>query len=683
MPLTRFSPHDGASMFGGRFIVSLLTGALLVVPPANAQNGAPAALPPALGTAPVAAMPTAPNFNILLLALDELPAPNAVLPAAPAPAPAPGPAAIAPEGAAAITPATAILPGGMRPFWFANADKKKDPDADLFRLEPEPRGLMPRDRTQPAATPDTFVPAPPLVPLPDNTIPLPPTAPPGRAQMVSIPLRRALLAQGWGDVLPTAVGGTAISRAVGERRLTTHTIDALKLALAKLAAPGAPAPDVTRRASLLAARIGQALGYRAVVAFYVSPSQPKDGAQNASFSFLVADSAREIGEPILFDEKGTDDTALREAGASTAAALLDKTLRGWPEAAGVDRAALAQSHLEAARNLIAAGDTVNAQDELNQTIALDSSRGEPYVMLGDLLANTDPTGAAVAYRRAVELNTRDGATWAKIAIAFTAGTIPDWPRALDAGRKAIAANYDSVPLRVAMATAQFGRADLFRKADSLDRAEDAEFDARKHLDRALELAPDDPAAVRLLARKLVETRRFSEATQTLDRVAPRYPRDIEIQSQYAAALTGQVGREEDAFATYARVWRLTGQNSVVVDAITYRALAQGFDLRVNNLGKSARQLTTGVANGALPREDALLQLTKLKEDMGDAENAINVLRAPASIGAEASASRVFAADLMNQALEAQQIYLETGQELYRLRGSQLNNQAIARLNAVR
>jgi hypothetical protein len=186
-----------------------------------------------------------------------------------------------------------------------------------------------------------------------------------------------------------------------------------------------------------------------------------------------------------------------------------------------------------------------------------------------------------------------------------------------------------------------------------------------------------------LARKLVEARRFDEAAQTLDRVAPRYPKDLEIQTQYAAALTGQIGREEDAFVAYAKVWKLSGIKNVDVDALTYRALAQGFDLRVRNLGKSAIQLTTGVANGALPREDALLQLTKLKEDMSSAENAINVLRAPASIAPDGPASRVFAADLMNQALEAQQIYLETGQDLQRSRGGQLANQAVARLNAAR
>ena len=82
---------------------------------------------------------------------------------------------------------------------------------------------------------------------------------------------------------------------------------------------------------------------------------------------------------------------------------------------------------------------------------------------------------------------------------------------MTAGRKALALNYDSAALRVAMATAQYGRADLFRKNDYPGRAEDAEADARAQLDRALELAPDDPSAVRLLASSLMKSRRYEEA----------------------------------------------------------------------------------------------------------------------------------------------------------------------------
>jgi tetratricopeptide (TPR) repeat protein len=716
MYLSRLTPLSGGATPRRYLAYSILSGSLLIFGSvASAQVGGapiPGAVPmadpngitlPAPGTTlgtPLApgvqapALPKAPPIGILLLALDELPAPDAPLPSLPQPLTAPtAPAAILPEGLPAIT-AAAYAPLALRPFWMAQAqtkEKVKTPkvpkprqqtDDEIFRLEPD-RGLMPSVRTPPTA-PDAPV-------VPDEIFPpvgaqpaLPSQGPAGRAQITSITLRRALMSLGWADVMPTAPDAGAISRAIGERRFTNRTIDELKSALAKIAAPGAKlSPQDTANATAAAARIGQALGYRAVVAFYVAPPQTKDADQTAAFSFILADSSRETGEPILFDEQAPTASALNDVGASTAAALIDKSLRGWPEVSGTEKVALAQKHLANARVALAAGNNVLAQEELSQTISLDSSKSEPYSLLGDLLSGTDPIGAAIAYRRVVELDRTDGATWAKIAIAYTTGAVPDWPNALKASREALATSYDSVPLRVAIATAQFGRADLFRRADRLDRAEDAEFEARKNLDRALELAPDDPGAVRLMARKLVEARRFEDATQTLDRVAPRYPNDVEIQNSYAQALSGQRGREADAFAAYARVWKLSNTKKADFDLPTYNALAKGFDTRVYDIGRSAVNLTTGVANGALPREDALLQLTKLKEDMSAAEYAIGIIRAPGTINSPAAAARAFAADLMNQSLESQQIYLETGQELQRLRGSQLNAQAVAQLNSAR
>lgn len=634
MKISRFS-HGVQTMFCRRVTSSLLCGALLVL---ASQAGAQTNVRPL--APPVAPLPVAPDIGVLLLAFDDLTAPIApLLPAPEIPDAPPLPPLPPPPGA--ITPARAFLGAPNRAFWLAQAQLA--PGAD-----------------------DGFT----------------PLAPPGRAQLAAVPLRRALLSLGWRDVLPTAPDSPSITRAIGERRLTPRTLDALKNALSRLAARDT-APELTQQAATLAARVGQALGYRAVVAFYVAPTSNLEGTGNTTFSLLVADSEREIAQPISFDAKGADDNALRAAGAATAASLLDRNLRLWPPVSSADHAALVARHLEAARVAVAAENVPEAQDELNHAIALDPSRGQSYVLLGDVLAPSDAVGAALAYRRAVELNARDGETWAKIAIAAATGAIPDWPRALEAGNKAIAANYDSVPLRIAMASAQYGRADLFRKADHLDRAEDAEFDARKHLDRALELAPDDPTAVRLLARGLVASRRFTEAVQILDRIAPRYPKDPEIQQQYAVALAGLVGREEDTFVAYARVWKLTARKSVSVDSLTYRALAQGFDVRVDNLGKSARQISTAVANAALPREDALLQLNKLKDGMAEAQNAIAVLRAPSAISPESAAARVFAADLMSQALEQQQIYLETGQEIARTRGYEFNRQAIVRLNAAR
>lgn len=688
-------PH---AMARHRVFGALLLGALLLPLEARAQK----AVSPAPVPAPVAPdpLPTAPDIGILLLAIDELPAPGGTL--ALPPAPTIGmPGAAVPGGIVpgAITPANPLAPaapGGITParfappaapFWLAAAQRKKgkDKDDDLFKPEP--------DFGSRAAPPATTPAAPVSVPvLPAPTLPLPPQ-PMGRAYTSAVSLRRALLARGWRDVSLAAPGAMRLNDALVERRfndallenrLNARALQTVRLAFADIAAAGAaPSPEASARAAAAASRIGQALGYRAVVAYHVAAPALQNGAQSAAFSLFLTDSDRESGEPILFDETGPSEQVVGEVGSSTAAALLDKTLRAWPAGAPLERPNLATKHLALAKTRIAAGDTASAQDELNQAVALDPSRSEPLVLLGDLLAPADPTGAAAAYRRAVEIDARDGATLAKIAVTYANASIPDWPRSLDAGRRAIATGFDSVPLRVAMATAQYGRADLFRQAERPNKAEDAELDARIHLDRALELAPDDPFAVRLLSRRLVEGRRFKEATQTLDRIAPRYPNDVEIQTQYAAALSEQVGREEDAFVASGRVWKMSGLGRIDVTAAKYRTLAQGFDARLYNIGKSAVQLTTGVANAALPREDALIQLNKLKEDTAEAENAINILRPPASVGIEGVSARQFAATLMNQALEQQQIYLETGQSLARLRGSQLYTQAVAQLNAAR
>ncbi len=682
---------------------AILLGALNFSNGANAQNATntatkPVPVPPG---APIAA-PTAPAIKILLLAIDELPAPGATAPFKPAIPNGIVPNGIVPNGVApqatvpqAIVPVNppAIAPidyeAHLRPLWIGQAQKKPkdDKDADLFRLEPEPGLALPKKNREatdvPLPAPEAPIPFIPFTGAPLNTTPLPGDTM-GRARLAALPLRNALLGFGWRDVALATPGSSLVTDAVSERRLTPRTLESLKAALSQLAAPGAAlSPGATRRAAQSATRIGQALGYRAVAAFYVSPASLQEGSQVASFSLVVADSARESGEPILFDERGATETELRQASAFTAAALLDRTLRTWPDVLPQSKIQLASTHVAAARVLLAEGDALAAQDELNQAVALDGGKSEPFVLLGDLLAAKDPVGAAQAYRRAVEIDARDGATLAKIAVAYTSGVIPDWPRALDAGRKAIATGFDSAALRVAMATAQFGRADLFRKAERAERADDAELDARKHLDRALELAPDDPVAVRLLARQLVASRRFSEAVQTLESIAPRYPNDLEIQTQYALALGGQAGREEDAFVAYGRVWKLSKARKVDVDAAVYRSLSRGFDSRLYNLGKGAVQLTTGVANATLLREDALIQLIRLKENMDEAENAIDILRPASSVAPDGPAARKFAASLMNQSLEQQQYFLETGVAQARVRAKQLFDQAVAQLNSAR
>lgn len=497
--------------------------------------------------------------------------------------------------------------------------------------------------------------------------------------MAALPLRRALMGMGVGDVMPASPDSTFLARSLGNGRLTARVLESLRLAmLGIVAAPGKPADDDVMQGIRAAVRVGQSVGYRAVLVLAVRP-----GTDGGRYAMLLADSMKETGEPLVFDEKGPDEMTWRETGGATAAALIQRSLRRWPDVSTTDRATLATAHLEAARTALLHGDTATGQDELNQTIALDPQRGEGYVLLGDLLKNSDPAAAASAYRRAVDLNARDGDTWVKIAQSFVTSKPPDWAKAIDAGNKAIGLGVDTAALRIALATAQYGRAELFRKAERLDRAEDAEFNARQHLDRALQLAPDDPTAVRLLTKQLITQQRYEEAVQMLDRVAPMYPKDLDIQTQYATVLSRLDGREEDAFVASSRVWKISGVKTVDLDAPTYRHLAEGFDARVYSIGRSCNQLTTAVADAALPRETALLQIVKLKEDMAAADEAINKMRPPFVVGTDVRDSRIFAADLMTQALENHQMYLETTQDINRVRGLELIRQAIAQLNTAR
>jgi tetratricopeptide (TPR) repeat protein len=698
--------------------VSASAQGAVVVPPTTSEP---------LVTAP---LPSSPRFNVLIVALDDLtvvtpdpvfiPEPAAAIQAnVPVTTPTlpnrvvPLPQPVTPVNPNAVPPIAPVAPAPLEPLapappklppivpanpasyettdwgtrWIVNAQQvdnttrpktkkeiQREREAELFMPTPDRGVALPAPGT------------PPLRPIPDPMVqlsPILPQNPPGRAQLTAISLRRLLMARGFTDVLTTAPDGNAIERTIGDRRLTSRVLDSLKRSMNTLSRPVAPEPTAVAGATRSAVRIGQALGYRAVIVLYMTPPSNLENGLGAGFTLLLADASKETGEPILVDETGADETILRENGATSAAALLDKSLRDWPMASNADRLTLSSRHLENAKIALEAGNINGAHDEINQAISLDPTRAEAFIIQADVLKRSDPQGAANALRRASELNIKDGQLWARIAQSYAYAANPDWPQTLSAAAKALAANYDSASLRIAMATAQYGRASLFRNYDRAERAVEAEAEARTHLDRALELAPNDPSAIRLLAKTLVSSGSFEEALRTLDRIAPRYPNDLEIQTQYAKALTGQKGREEDAFVTYGRVWKLSSQAQVDVNATVYRSLALGFDERVATLGKTAVQLTAGVASGAFPRESAYLQLSKLKEDAAAAEGTINVIRPLGGVNAAAAASRIFAADLMNQSLDAHQTFLETGQEIFRGRGVELYRQAIARLNEAR
>lgn len=676
--------------------------------PTRAQN-AVAPPPSAPFPASLPGSPTSVEIDVLLLAIDELPVvapaeteaakqpvvqPGTVAPGGPVNAlpQAPGVPPIAP--AAAITPTNSLV---VQPFWKALAQRAgrdepfaPTPDFGGNRPTPEPPPVlrMPARRNEPPAPGGAvLVPLPAVPPAGQPAAgvvpPTPEVAPAGRSQLAALSIRSLLGDRGFGDVLSVAIDSPTVTRPLGEGRLTSRVVQRLQSALSSLSA--VPNDKLAlERGVQSAARIGQVTGFRAVVPCHVSrPRVRPEGGLSATFVLLLVDASRESGRAFVFDEQGADEQQLRAAGATTTAALLERNLRDWTPVSVVDTVALSVRHLEAAKAALGASDLATAQDELNQVLALEPTRSEAYVLLGDVLARTDPAASARAYRRAVEIDARDGLTWGKITQAYVNATPPDYAAALESGRKAIAAGADTVTLHIALASARFGRAELYRKADRLERAEDDEFHARQHLERALQLAPDDPAAIRLLARSLLAQNRTDDAVSTLDRLAPRFPRDLEIQALYANALARKTGREEDAFIAAARVWKLTGQSSVESDPLSYRTLAGGFDIRVFSIGRAAVQLTTGVANAAVAREAAFLQLSKFREEMDEAETAIKTLRPPASVPSTVAESRLFAADLTSQSLEALQTYLETGQEIYRSRGLTLYRQAVFSLNQAR
>jgi predicted Zn-dependent protease len=400
---------------------------------------------------------------------------------------------------------------------------------------------------------------------------------------------------------------------------------------------------------------------------------------------MLVDTFRETGEFLVFDESGPSLLDAHEAAASTASALLARKLSLWPEITLADRAARANEFLQRARVAIDDKRNGEATEYLNQALAYNPSQNEAQVLLGDNLMATDPVAAAQAYRRALDAGTGSGnvgQTWEKLAGAYA--TARDWPRTLDAGRRSLALNWDTASVRQAMATAQFGRAELFRRADQTERAEEAELQARQHLDKARELAPDDPAIIRLLAEQLVGQKRYREAVEALDRLMIQVPPDAALLTLYATALTDRGMRDSDAFIAWARVWKMSGTQSAPMNAVRYRRIAEGFDKYVSDGATMAAQLTTGVSAGTLPRESALLQLQKILEDMQTSEAAIRILQPPGGAQNEANqASRVFAASTIVQAVNQHRVYVETGDELYRSRANELHRQAIMQLNVAR
>jgi tetratricopeptide (TPR) repeat protein len=502
-------------------------------------------------------------------------------------------------------------------------------------------------------------------------------------------------------------------RALNEGRISPASLDVMRTSLAQLAAslhdsavpsnaapsiPAATAPSpltpvpaadgagtaVMQPLIQSASRIGQALGYRAVLALAVIPENAATpGARReATYVLYLVDALRETGQPLSFDESGADAIQMHEAAAVAASAFTGKELQLWTTVGAGERAQKIQSYLQQARAALDAKKPDEARAAAQQALALDPSLVEAHLLLGDATKKSDPAAAAAAYRLALGKNTSsNGEVWARIAAAHAAGR--DWPKTLEAGRRALELRYDSAALRQAMAMAQFGRAQLFREAGRMENADSAEAEARDHIDRARAMSPDDPGTTRVLASYLVSQREYRAALQSLDALASRYPDDVEVQTLYATALTERGGRDADAFAAWARVWQMDDSELAPLTARYYRRIAEGFDEYVSELAKDAAQLTSGVSAGTVPREEGLLRIQRMNSDMQRAEAAIKMMQPPGHFNEAAHARRIFAADLLGQAIDQQRVFVETGDEIYRGRAADLHRQAITQLNSAR
>lgn len=533
-------------------------------------------------------------------------------------------------------------------------------------------------------------------------------APPriSRAQGAAVPLRRALLKAGSADVLTTGLDGAPVLRALNSHRLSQRTSEHLQESMARLIVAGKTNPDDEDLKTVIqnAARFGQALGYRGVIVLALMPrpealptaNQAAPPLQEATYGMVVVDALRETGEPLVFDEKGVDEPAMHQAAAFTGGAIVEKVAAVWTPVLAEEKRRLSLNYLNKARDLLSQTAVMQtnpqeatrlqneALDLLNQAVSLDVNQVEAYVMLGDLRAAKDASVAASEYSRAAQLKPSDGKVWTKVAIAYTKGTTPDWPRALDAAKRALALGYESAELHLAYAVTQWGRAEIFRNYNAEPRADAAESDARAHLDRALLLAPqDEPGVLREIAAQLVAQSRYKEGVSVLEKLSKLYPGDKETQLLLAQALLYLPNQQEEAFNAWAKVWKSQSLAQVALDTAQYAILVEGFDRTLNSLGKEAARLAGGVQRGGVPREQALLQMTRLRDDLNIAQETIKIMVAPSLTQRQDHTSRVFAGDLMVQAFGNYIMFFETVDNTLFNRASDLHRQSIQTLNLVR
>lgn len=508
--------------------------------------------------------------------------------------------------------------------------------------------------------------------------------PPGPAQLAASALRRALLKRNWNDVLTAAPDSAVIRRAIMEKRVLPAELQALRSAMAQLVAGDVTKPPSNRDGAVqIASRVGQSLGYRAVILLAVAPQDSAIGGtsqKSANYTMLAVDAVRENGEVLRFSQSGATTVRLNEAAATTALSTLETSLGSFGAVSRVERTDRLRDYLADGRAALQSGNAEEAKSQAARALAFSPSNGEANILMGDALRVTDPAAAVPFYKRVLGSRALTaGEVWERIATAYAAAK--DWPNTLEAGRRAMAGGTDSASLRMTLATAQFGRAQLFKEAGRADSADAAIADARDQLDKAKAMAPGDPSVARLLASNLIDQKMYREALQTLDVFVAKFPDDLDLQKLYAQALTEIGGRNAEAFRAWARVWSLDGTSSAPVTQSQYRKLAGAFDEYAAALAKRSAQLAMAVASDTLPRDASLLQIIRIGNQMSAAVTALKVMNPERST--ETHATRVFAADLLVQAIDNYRTYIAKGESADLTRAAALHRQAILQLNAVR
>ena len=465
-------------------------------------------------------------------------------------------------------------------------------------------------------------------------------------------------------------------------------------------------------ASRWASRLGQSLNYRAVLVLSLAPP---DGSGKMRYSMLLVDALRDSGEAFSFEANGTGNTgaigavtspspgsrlAVYEAGAAVGSTLLHQKLTAWTQGLAGNRTKLADDALVVARAALSQNRVDEAREALGRVLFLDPARRDAILLLGDLQLQAGEADAALSsYRRATVLEGDKGAIWTQIASAYAA--LRNWPETLKAGQQALAAGYDSSVLRLALATAQIGRAQLFDAAVRGESAREALKEAETHLMRARQMAPDDPAVLRLMSQQMTMQSRAREALQVLDRVAPQMSNDRDFQVSYATLLSGRSGREIDAFSAWMRAWKLSGGDAgavtgaavndsstgmpvlPVVDRARYHRLVEGYDQLASKMVTRAYALSSAVVDGSISRDQAASQIKPMTSDMALANQILKTFTPPNDQARDAYAKRLELGDTFSQALNAYQMYVESGDDNLRDRAIEWHKDAMTRLNVLR